>query len=344
MSGISGKISALLRTIVSFGLLGLLFWLMRDEIRGIYKIILSCPVGYLVVAAILFSMNIVMLAYRLKLIFFGEDLKLNMTEALQLTLIGYFFNNFMPTAVGGDIIKAHYATYAHRNRIRTYASVFMDRIIGFYAFFIVAGVALAFNQKNIELSLIRPLVFTLIFLGIVGFVVVTNRRIALALQRFFSGVKMLRLGEKLNAVYCIVHDYRNRVDVVLKALGVSIVSQSIYFLVVYVLFSALGAKVDIMNLFLIMPVVTFISMIPSVGGLGVREGAIVALFSPITGKETAFAVSLLLLLGLMAISVLGGVVCLLWGVSGIKKTAGDRVDPGLEKGLTIECSSSLKEE
>jgi uncharacterized membrane protein YbhN (UPF0104 family) len=57
-----------------------------------------------------------------------------------------------------------------------------------------------------------------------------------------------------------------------------------------------------------MPIVVFISMVPSIGGLGIREGAIVAFFTPFVGRENAFAVSLLMLASLFFLSVIGGVV------------------------------------
>jgi len=67
--------------------------------------------------------------------------------------------------------------------------------------------------------------------------------------------------------------------------------------------------------------VTFISMIPSIGGLGVREGAIVAFFSVLVGKETAFAGSLLLMFGYFFASFVGGVIFLFWSISENRKTA-----------------------
>ncbi len=70
-------------------------------------------------------------------------------------------------------------------------------------------------------------------------------------------------------------------------------------------------------IFLVMPVVTFISMVPSLGGLGVREMAIVTFFTPIAGKEVSFAVSILVLFGLLFVSFFGGIVSFFWSIKGI---------------------------
>jgi uncharacterized protein (TIRG00374 family) len=154
--------------------------------------------------------------------------------------------------------------------------------------------------------------------GAAGFVAAVNSAVARFLGRSFERLKMFRLGEKLKAVYNIVHDYRNRGGIVAKSFAISIAAQSLYFIVVYLFFLSMGKQVNIGNIFLIMPVVTFVSMLPSIGGLGVREGAFVALFASLTGKELAFAVSLLLLLGLFVVSFLGGMVYLWWGLSGVR--------------------------
>jgi glycosyltransferase 2 family protein len=309
--------SILIRVGVSATLLGLLFWLMRDEIRDIGHTIADSNISFLAIALVFVAVNVWMLSWRLKVIFLGENLTITMNDAVQLTVVGYFFNNFMPTAVGGDIVKAHYASVRYEGRkAESYASVLMDRFIGLYSFLIVAAVALAFDGGRFQLPVIRPLVFTLLLGGVGGFVVMTNRKAAALMDRFFKKIKLMRLGERLHSVYRIVHDYRNRRTVVVKSLLISLSAQCLYFTMVYVCFSALGAKVSLGHVFLVMPVVTFISMIPSVGGLGVREGAIVAFFSPVAGREDAFAVSLLVLCTLFLISMAGGAVYLWWGFRG----------------------------
>ncbi len=313
------KKSALIRITVSFGLLGLLFWLMRHNIRDIWSIISASNLNFLAAAAVFFVINVAMLAYRMKIIFLGENLSITLRESLELTFVGYFFNNFMPTAIGGDIVKAHYAARTNGKKLQSYASVFMDRFIGLYTYLVVAAVALVVDRGRFQLMTIRILVFLLVILGITGFVIATNKAVARFMERFFARIKMFRLGERLNGVYNIVHDYRNRRDVLVKSFSVSIVAQCLYFGIVYVFFLSLGARVNLGNVFLIMPVVTFISMAPSMGGLGVREGAFVAFFATLTGKETAFAASLLLLLGFLLISVIGGVIYLWWGLRGERR-------------------------
>lgn len=305
-------LSLFLRIGVSFGLLAGLIWMMRKDLVDIGSAIYSCQMQFLVAAIVIFVFNVTILSYRMKIVFNGENLDISLWESIQLNFMGYFFNNFLPTSVGGDIVKAHYAANRNNLRVKSYASVIMDRIIGLYSFLIVAGIALVFDNGRFKMVSIRPFVYSLAAIGAVAFVVITNKKVAGIMERFFMKIKLGRIGEKLDSIYKIVHDYRNRLDVVWKALVISMVSQTVYFTTIYMFFLALGSDIKLGNVFLIMPVITFISMIPSLGGLGVREGAMVAFFAPLAGKQTAFAASILALLGLFVASIVGGIFYLYW--------------------------------
>jgi len=303
-----------LRIIVSFGLLGGLIWFMRKDAKSILETIAFCDKRYIIVALGVFVCNSAAMAYRMKTVFHGENLYISFKESMQLTYLGYFFNNFMPTAVGGDIVKAHLSVKNSEDRIRSYTSVMMDRLIGLYSFLILAAVALVVDGGRFQIAFIKPIVFSLLALGVALFVIMTHEKISLRMERFFGRLKMGKPGERLNSLYKIVYDYRNRTDVVTRALVISLFSQSLYFITVYMFFLSMGVSIRVGSVFLVMPVVTFISMIPSIGGLGVREGAILAFFSPIVGRDSAFAVSLLLLFGLFFISFAGGIIYLHWTI------------------------------
>jgi len=302
------NISTLIRILVSFSLLGLLVWVMKDDLGKIGGTLKSVNRQIISLAMFLLLINVSMQAYRMKIIFRGEDLDLTLKNSVRLTFMGYFFNNFMPTAVGGDIIKAHYASKINGEKLKSYASVFMDRFIGLYTFLAIAAISLMFYRGDVDLPGTKPIVMGLSILGILGYFVVTHKNVEVFLENVFSKIKMFGLGKKLNEVYKIVHDYKNRKEVVVKSLVTSALAQCLYFYVVSLFFLSLGKVVPLGDIVLIMPIVVLISMVPSLGGLGVREGAILAFFTPIVGKEIAFAASLLMLAGLIFASLIGGIM------------------------------------
>ena len=155
---------------------------------------------------------------------------------------------------------------------------------------------------------IKRAVLIFVILCFVAAFVCLNSKMAGLVSGILSKIHFKNIGEKLLKVYNMVHAYKNRKMVLLYTIIISIISQAAYFYVIYLAFTAYGIDVSLKVVFLLMPVVCVVALLPSLGGLGLREGAIVALFGPLVGKEQAFGVSTLLLGILFAISILGGIV------------------------------------
>ncbi|NIR06237.1 MAG: UPF0104 family protein, partial [Candidatus Aminicenantes bacterium] len=57
---------------------------------------------------LLFCCSICFLAWRLKILLAAHASGFSVKDIFLLNLIGYFFTNFMPTSVGGDLVKGYY--------------------------------------------------------------------------------------------------------------------------------------------------------------------------------------------------------------------------------------------
>ena len=137
-----------------------------------------------------------------------------------------------------------------------------------------------------------------------------NSGVAKVVLKALSAFRIWDIGGKISKIYKAVHEYRNKKTLIIVAGGVSIASQSLYFFIVYLLVKSLGAELPILAVFLIMPLVSIVSMLPSLGGLGLREGALVALLGPVIGTDNAFSAAILLLATLLITSLIGAVIYL----------------------------------
>ena len=54
--------------------------------------------------------DILFMSIRVSLLFHAQRLSLSLWNAIQLTLVGFFFSTFLPGAAGGDLAKLYYAT------------------------------------------------------------------------------------------------------------------------------------------------------------------------------------------------------------------------------------------
>lgn len=288
-------------------LAGLIF-LMRDEVPQILSVLKSADHGLILISALIFLSTALILAKRLQMIFGAEGIPIRMSETTSLTFVGYFFNNFLPTAVGGDVVKAMCAAKVTKEPVISVTTVMMDRIFGLFTFVLIPSISLLFLSEGINPQ-VRLLVYFFLCVSCSFFVFLFNRGLA----RRFSFVERLldrvKLGSKARKIYDGLHNFKNHKGLVALAMLLSVFGQSIGILVVYLIAVALGAeKNTLIYFFLLVPVVQLVSMLPSLNGLGIREGAYIYFLKSYIGTERAVAIGLISLAFLFLASLIGGLI------------------------------------
>ena len=308
------RLSIILRFAVSFGLLLLLLWIMRKDAKEVMDILKNSNKLIFLSAVGLNILLSVAASYRLKLLMRGQNVKLLIKDAVYLTFIGYFYNNFLPTAIGGDIAKAHYASRKTNNKIASYAAVLADRILGLVSTLLIALLGLLFIGKSMDNKLI---VWAVLFVFILTVVMIS---ILLKKNNNFQEVIPEKKGmihalkTKALKLYAAINLYRNKPRLLMEGIGISLVLQSMAIFSTYLFVLCIGGNIPLFRLFLIIPLVWAVSMLPSLNGLGVREGAFVYFLKGYMGAEKAFALSLLWLGLIMLYSVIGGIFQLLYPI------------------------------
>jgi len=296
-----------LRVLISLVLIVILLYIMRNRYGQILHSLSGTDIYLLALALLVFISTITVSSIRLKLIAEAQGvIAITFLESLSLTFIGYFFNNFLPTAIGGDVVKAYYLSKKSVDKISSYTSVFVDRAIGLFTMIIMAVIALVFVQNQIIDKMLRLMIYVVALIFLAAVLFVTNKNIARKFSSVLSLVKPIK--EKLKSAYNAIHAYKDQKMAIFQAVIMSIISQLLYFLTIGIVAYSIGSRIPAMELLLRVPIVCAVSVLPSINGLGLREGSIVLLFGTVIGKEHAFAVSILLLLLLLVISLMGGVV------------------------------------
>ena len=185
--------------------------------------------------------------------------------------IGFFFNSFLPTAVGGDVYRVYRTLPMKHYRSRALSAVMVERAVGLLALLALGGVGavlLADAFAAARLYCIALLVGTAA--GAVGI---------FALQRgWFESV--LARGDRVPALNALHHNLgqlKGRGKLWLLLLGGSIAFQMTSIGAVFLLFNDLLPEVTIAQVALITAAVGVAAALPiSVSGIGVMEGAFVA--------------------------------------------------------------------
>lgn len=198
----------------------------------------------------------------------------SLSYLVSLYMVGYFFNNFLPTSIGGDVVRGHALGMAFGKKPEAMASVFMERFTGFTALIVFALLALAFDSAlRTDLRLVAPIVFAV--LAYIGVVVALVSSKWLELGAKWIPIKVVqKFLLKIGAFQQAIQMYRREVAALWVAGGYSILFYLVSVLVVYVGCLTFHATVSFTSLLTAVPVLLILFMIPfSFGGIGLQEWA-----------------------------------------------------------------------
>jgi hypothetical protein len=248
---------------------------------------------------------------------------------VELYFVSFFFNSFLPTGIGGDVVRiAEAARFPCDSQAgesgpgqtvgaaRAASSVVADRAVGLVSTSVLALLALPFAGAGVPWPIIA--VAAAIALGVpAGFALVAGREAAgLAwLGRRVPGLRRLTDHRKVRETAAAFTAYRPR-DLAV-ALGVSIVFSASNAINYASIAEAVGIHLPLAYYMLVSPIVTLVLLLPiSFNGLGTRDGAYLALFVPAgVTPDGALAMSLMYHVLNYVTAILGGVVYALMGTS-----------------------------
>lgn len=200
----------------------------------------------------------------------GEDPGL--LTCFRLYTVGYFFNNFLPSNVGGDVARVYLLGRQGGGLAQALASVFVERFTGLTA--LVALAALAALAGPPELY--QPRVRSAIWLVVLGYLAVLWAVFEPRLARFAHERLRLPLGAKLVRIHDAVAAYRDHPGPLLACLALSVGFYIVAAFNIYVSVRAFGAHLDLLATALATPLILLVSGLPiAIGGLGLQEGTFV---------------------------------------------------------------------
>lgn len=320
-----------LKAVVSLGLLGYLIYLadpgkIIDVLSRIWK---EGGLSYLFFAVIVYLVSMYVLAVRWQILVKGYGHNVSTWLLFKFYLIGLFFNNFLPTSIGGDIFRIYNLIQVTGQRTHGFSSVLTERLLGITATLIFAIAALFGLADVITNYLIFYLAFGMLIVIILFFILVFDDRFMNWCLKNVTKIKILRLGERTIKFLDALRFYRGSKFIYVKILLISMLSQALIILMTYFLSRAISVQVSMIYLFFVVPITFLLSMMPSINGIGFREGGFVVLLAEVGISEAAaLSISFLSVLMPMLISMIGGIMFLLQ-----KKIPGKEAMKLVEKGL-----------
>lgn len=218
---------------------------------------------------------------------------------------GQFVSNFLPSTVGGDVLRVSRLSSTNGQRLESFASVALERLTGFLILPILTLAALAGNPSLLRLGLATRLAVGLSVATLVALVVILavvgNQRLGARLAR------RRRWTAPLRAVHDGLSRMRHNPGDAISVIVVALAYQVTVLLAAWAAGHALGLDLGWSAIMAFIPVVAIAQVLPiSLNGIGLREGALVLLLAPLGidhGQAVAFG---LLLYGMNLLVSLAG--------------------------------------
>jgi uncharacterized membrane protein YbhN (UPF0104 family) len=294
---------------VSIILLTILF--SKIDVGQLWQGVRSASFVWLAVALALYSVNILASVWRWHLLLHAQSVFIQRRRLLSSFLVANFFNNFLPSNVGGDVVRiSDSARYTKSKTIATLV-VLMDRGLGVLALVLVAAIA-ATAAVSLHPVAAVPVWPMWLWVGFFGGAAVSAPAL-LAPGGFGRLLRPLMVfhpewvGGRIENLTNVLARFRDRPRALAACFAAALFVQAtmvvFYFLVAY----ALHLNVPLSDLGVIVPISFVVQLLPvSLNGFGVREATFSLYFQRI-GQPIAAA---------LLVSLVGQALIMLFSVSG----------------------------
>ena len=308
----------LLRIAVSLAAIGALAYALRGKFHEAFLIFQKGIVWpWLLIGVSLFLIPTALISWRLQMIFKVQEVKVSFLESFYLSMLGLFFSLFFPSAIGGDVAKSYFAYQYSGKKLGSLTGVLLDRLLGLVTLVMITVVSVTFYSHRLEIPALKRSIYGLMGAVIFGTLFLANHQFAQKFQFLSFLIPSSKLREKLAGLYHAIRGYRNHRRLLVNCCIISLVAQILFLAQNYFLARSLGIQIALWPFFVLMPLVAFVSMAPSLSGLGVREAGFVFFLKNLIPAEQAFALSLLYDFVFYGCALLGGLVFAFRG--GLKK-------------------------
>lgn len=305
----------LLKLGLSLGLLGYL--LATADYGTMREVFSQARSDYYALAFLIGILAVLLSAYKWKVLLSAGHMNRPLSELFCLYLVGIFFNNFLPTSVGGDAMRIYLLSKRHGQKMLVFSSVLAERATGLLALILLLLIGLFVSGSlftdAVKLYIGVALTSTTLFLV---FIFVKCR------QATLTKIVPVAVVETFCSLHSFLLEGLSGSSMVLKMIWTSLLFQVLNIIIYIAIFWSLSIEVPVVDSLLIIPLVTLLTMLPiSINGFGLREYTLVYFLSHYGyGKAHVIPISVLFYGIILLLSISGGFI-LLFMKSGEKNAA-----------------------
>ncbi len=248
----------------------LLLFLLRDEgWNEILAAMREIKTVDLLRIALLFAISRLAVVLRWHILFVSGGAHIRFRNSLALTFMGLFAGNFLPTTIGGDLVRLAGALQMGFDRALSFASIAADRLIGMLGMSMSVPIGLAYSGNLLQFDPAAALLIPLI-------------------------QKPVAFFRKMASVFSI---WVKKPMSLFAALVCTWIHMVCLFSSIYVFVDDLGSNVSFWMIAGLWSLTYFITLIPiSINGYGLQELSFTFLLSNVAGLTPAVSLTIAVLI------------------------------------------------
>lgn len=284
-----------LKLLVSFGIIFATLYQLDTEI--FLANLARTDLRWIGAALGLLTLSYFLGSFQWKLILGMSEIILPYARVLGYYYVGLFFNNFLLSGLGGDLLRIYDIQKHSANRERlspALASVIFDRFTGLLTLVFLACLSGALVIGQGESKRMFVSIAALFVAWIFGLVILFNKEVADRTVKPLARILPDRIYTRLQHLYYEINNFHTHPVALFKVFGVSLIVQSLRILSIWAIGRAMGDQSPVVYYILFVPIISLAASLPiSIGGTGPREQTTIFLFRRIgVSQEIAFSIGL----------------------------------------------------
>ncbi len=267
-----------LKFIFSFSIIAYLL-IKIAPIKEIVNVVRGADLSWLILSFSLHAFGYLFSSLRWQILIKAQGDFVPLGFLIRSYFVATFFNNFLPTRFGGDIVRIWDGSRYSRSLLKSSAIVLVDRFTGIIILLLFAFIA---SLLRLDMAHQIPVVWVALIIGLSGILLTSLLFTPLAswaLNKIPEKRLLIKFKKKLFEFKEVILIYKDKKTFLFKAFFWAFLLQVNVILHYYLIGLALHLRISLLDYFIFVPVVLLILAIPvTINGLGLREGSYMEIF------------------------------------------------------------------
>ncbi|HNM15961.1 MAG TPA: lysylphosphatidylglycerol synthase transmembrane domain-containing protein, partial [bacterium] len=246
--------------------LGLMYWAVRSiDLTVMIAIWQSINVNWILASFILLTLSYLLGAWQWQSILAIGDIRLKYPTVVGYYYVGLFFNNFLISGMGGDVLRVydiHRHTSDPQRLSPALAVVFFDRFVGLLILILYACISGIFLIGQGESLRMFFAITGLLLLWIFALILLFHRPLAIFLLTPLAWLVPKRLRMRVDHLYSELNRFRTAPQLLMRVFLIAGGVQMLRIIAIAAIGRALGDASSLMFYILFVPMISLAASLP----------------------------------------------------------------------------------